>query len=119
MNIQSHIHDILSESMKEEDSGSQPGHDITEQQLLQVLRDRGVVDDIMRNLQFERTQQTGAAARAPVMRGEEPKAATHFVDRDSKMTVPLKKGQYNVTQAKKNTLYFLCLFRNLWKINFL
>ena len=42
MNIQSHIHDILSESMKEEDgSASQQRQDITERELLQVLRERG------------------------------------------------------------------------------
>ena len=58
----------------------------------------GVVDDIMRNLQFERAQQAGVASmRAPAMRGDDQKPATHFVDQESKLAVPLKKGKYPFT----------------------
>ena len=78
MDIQSHIKGVIHES-----SSSHPGS-LREQDLLQALREKGVVDDIMRQLQFDSGGQHMSNG----------KPATHFIDTDDKVAISshLKKG---------------------------
>ncbi|XP_064610638.1 centrosomal protein of 76 kDa-like isoform X2 [Liolophura sinensis] len=71
--VQSRIRETVSEFVREE----QPGRlgPVREDDFIQRLRQRGVIDDIMRQLQFD----DGRGA---------PKAATHGLYADEKLTVP-------------------------------
>ena len=70
----------------------------------------------MRNLQFERAQQAGVGSmRAPAMRGEEQKPSTHFVDRESKLAVPLKKGKDNSLLQHIFRTKTLIIFEHPWR----
>lgn len=91
MDIQSQIRDVLHESIRG-DEAVQEGH-IRGDDLLEALRQKGVVDDILRQLQFDSGgvhpgMQNGALTGAP-------KPATHFIDKDDKLTtaVNARRGE--------------------------
>lgn len=71
MDIQSRIRDILSETIHDEFQGR--SDHVSEQDLMQKLRQKGVVDDILHQLHFN-----GNSAIGP--------PASHFMDRDSHAT---------------------------------
>lgn len=78
MDIQNRIRDILSDTIQQDFMG-QSGK-VGEEELLHKLKQQGLVDDILHQLQF-RGQQGGTTP------------ATHFLDRDDKVTqLPTKKG---------------------------
>lgn len=78
MDIQNRIRDILSDTIQQDFMG-QSGK-VGEEELLHKLKQQGLVDDILHQLQF-RDQQGGTTP------------ATHFLDRDDKVTqLPTKKG---------------------------
>jgi hypothetical protein len=79
MDIQNKIRDILSDTIQQDFMG-QSGK-VGEEELLHKLKQQGLVDDILHQLQF-RGQQGGTTP------------ATHFLDRDDKVThLPTKKGR--------------------------
>ena len=95
MDVQTRIRDVLSTSLLEE---SQEGHasDFGERELLQVLRDQGIIEEVMGRLQFD-----GAIGSTPKprMAPQGPKPAIHFPDKQDKvMGVPLKKGQLTMAE---------------------
>lgn len=78
MDIQNRIRDILSDTIQQDFMG-QSGK-VGEEELLHKLKQQGLVDDILHQLQF-RGQQGGTTP------------AAHFLDRDDKVTqLPTKKG---------------------------
>lgn len=82
MDIQNRIRDILSDTIQQDFMG-QSGK-VGEEELLHKLKQQGLVDDILHQLQF-RGQQGGTTP------------ATHFLDRDDKVTqLPTKKGLVKV-----------------------
>lgn len=82
MDIQNRIRDILSDTIQQDFMG-QSGK-VGEEELLHKLKQQGLVDDILHQLQF-RGQQGGTTP------------ATHFLDRDDKVTqLPTKKGMVKV-----------------------
>ena len=79
MEIQNRVRDIMGEVITEDYSNGQ----VSEQELLQKLKQRGLVDDILQQLQFE-NQGDKQTLRRP---------ATHFQDHDDKVTnLPMKRG---------------------------
>lgn len=77
--MQSRIRDVMSEVITEDYSNGQ----VSEQEIMQKLKERGLVDDLMSNLQFQ-NQGDGQSLRRP---------ATHFLDQDDKVTnLPVKRG---------------------------
>ena len=79
MDIQNRIRDIMGEVITEDYSNGQ----VSEQELLQKLKQRGLVDDILQHLQFD-NRVDGQGMRRP---------ATHFQDKDDKVTnLPVKRG---------------------------
>ena len=80
MNIQSHIKDVIKET-----SQQGPQEPLHEQDLLRALREKGVVEDIMQQLQFD-TGHGHMSTGAP---------ATHFVDKDDRVTATttMKRGE--------------------------
>ncbi|KAJ8303256.1 hypothetical protein KUTeg_019652 [Tegillarca granosa] len=94
MDIQSRIRDILSETIQEEYPGR--GDQIGEQELLSKLKERGVVDNIVEQLQFGGGGGTrGSMAYKP---------ATHFVNKDDALTHPPAK-KANIDPSRRY-LYF-------------
>ncbi|XP_041375156.1 centrosomal protein of 76 kDa-like [Gigantopelta aegis] len=84
MDIQTKIRDILSDTVREEFS-AQHGH-ISEQELMQKLRQRGIVDDILHRIQFD----TETQIIPPV---------SHFQDRDDHVRqMPSKKANIDPTR---------------------
>ncbi|XP_048752411.1 centrosomal protein of 76 kDa-like [Ostrea edulis] len=84
MDIQNKIRDILSDTIQQDFMG-QSGK-VGEEELLYKLKQQGLVDDILHQLQF-RGQQGGTTP------------ATHFLDRDDKVTqLPTKKVNIDPTR---------------------
>ncbi|XP_076112649.1 centrosomal protein of 76 kDa-like [Mytilus galloprovincialis] len=88
--MQSRIRDVMSEVITEDYSNGQ----VSEQEIMQKLKERGLVDDLMSNLQFQ-NQGDGQSLRRP---------ATHFLDQDDKVTnLPVKRA--NIDPSRRY-LYF-------------
>ena len=80
MDIQTKIRDILSDTVHDEFS-THRGR-VSEQELMQKLRQRGIVDDILHRIQFD----SEAQIIPPV---------SHFTDRDDHIRqMPSKKGDF-------------------------
>lgn len=85
MEIQNRVRDIMGEVITEDYSNGQ----VSEQELLQKLKQRGLVDDILQQLQFE-NQGDNQTLRRP---------ATHFQDHDDKVTnLPMKRANIDPTR---------------------
>lgn len=87
MNIQTHIKDVLRDSNKS--SHQEP---FGEQDMLQALREKGVVDDVMRQLQFK---SGGGVIES------DGKPATHFVDRDDKVQLTGQPKTANIDPTRR------------------
>ena len=82
LDVQNRIRDILSETIQEDYLGQRG--DVSEQEILQKLKQQGLVDDLLQQMQV-------SGGHAPP--GGHP--ATHFTDRDDKLTnLPGKRGVY-------------------------
>ena len=94
MDIQSRIKDVLNTSMQN-DAGGQLAH-LREEDLLEALRKKGVIDDVMQQLQFETTHNMSNSENvAPMTNAEEMKPATHYIDKDSRLSAKQTyRGQY-------------------------
>ena len=91
MDVQTRIRDILSESLQDDGEGGGP--EFGEMELLDAVRQRGLVEEIMERLEIGegrgnvRSKVVGQPSRGRV------KPATHFLDKEAPVTtVPLKKG---------------------------
>ncbi|KAK1895479.1 Centrosomal protein of 76 kDa [Dissostichus eleginoides] len=83
MNIHGRIREVLAETVRE-DHG--PAHrSLSQADFLRALQHRGIIDDVMKDLQFTQEVLTDAEPGSP------PKPATHFVDK-------------NITQLKKTNI---------------
>ncbi|XP_060069379.1 centrosomal protein of 76 kDa-like [Ylistrum balloti] len=92
MDVQNRIRDIISESIQDEYPGRMD--QVGEEELLQKLKQRGLVDDILQKLQFD-SSSGGANNGRP---------ATHFLDKDDRLTqLPSKKANIDPT---RRYLYF-------------
>ncbi|XP_071091691.1 centrosomal protein of 76 kDa-like isoform X1 [Haliotis cracherodii] len=86
MDIQSRIRDILSETIHDEFQGR--SDHVSEQDLMQKLRQKGVVDDILHQLHFD-----GNSAIGP--------PASHFMDRDSHATQHTASKRANLDPSRR------------------
>ncbi|XP_032875313.1 centrosomal protein of 76 kDa isoform X3 [Amblyraja radiata] len=86
MNIHGKIRDILSESVREELGKNSQG--LSEADLIQALQRRGIVDDVMKELNFLTEVQDKEATTSS-------KPATHFVDKEP---AELKKTKIDPTR---------------------
>ena len=86
IDVQSRIKNVLAESLSGQNEKRAKGT-ISEADILQALRQKGIVDDVMKQLHFD-GRETGTHIAAEI------KPATHFVDKDDKFAVNLtnKKG---------------------------
>ena len=94
MDVQSHIKDVLSDSVHGD--GDLSGN-INEQDLLQALDRKGIVQQLMQRLNF--SDNRGSTQPALSMQTSEKgssKRATHFVDKTSLLT---KKGTKSGTPS--------------------
>ncbi len=86
VDVQSKIKDVLAESLHRE-SETTPKHATNEADILRALRERGVVEDVMKQLNLG----SGGFTKEP---SAPSKPATHFVNKDEQFAVNLigKKG---------------------------
>lgn len=81
IDIHGKIREVLSETLRNDESNETHRY-LSETDFLRALQRRGIIDDVMRDLQFTQEAATAAEVTSP------PKSATHFVDKD---VVHLKK----------------------------
>lgn len=82
MDLKSQIREVLNEQMSKDDDLSSRGT-IGEEEVLEALKERGLIEEIMRNLHFETELYS---PELPALVGEAPtKNATHFVDPQEKL----------------------------------
>ncbi|XP_071785511.1 centrosomal protein of 76 kDa-like [Asterias amurensis] len=101
MDVQTRIRDVLSSSVLDESRGGRPhppNQGFGEQELVQVLRDQGIIEDVMSQLQF-----SGAAGMQPAPQSrvapKHSRPATHFADKQDRVVgVPLKKANIDPTR---------------------
>ncbi|KAK3086421.1 hypothetical protein FSP39_018251 [Pinctada imbricata] len=91
MDVQNRIRDILSQTIQQDYLGQ--NGDVSEQDILQKLRQQGVVDDLLQQIQFSGGQQASGG-----------RPATHFVDREDKLTQP--PGRKVNIDPTRRYLYF-------------
>jgi hypothetical protein len=106
MDIQTRIRDILCENVRGDDV-LHPDN-LSEEELLLALRQKGVVDEVMQQLQFEQAEKPYDEL------GQSHRRATHFIDKDDYVTsaVPLTKGRWNQFSPSS---FSLVSFKFLWK----
>lgn len=99
MDVQTRIRDILSESLQDDGEGGGP--EFGEMELLDAVRQRGLVEEIMERLEIGegrsnvRPKVVGQPSRGRV------KPATHFLDKEAPVTtVPLKKANIDPTRRQ-------------------
>ncbi|XP_071957356.1 centrosomal protein of 76 kDa-like [Antedon mediterranea] len=93
MDVHSRIRQVLSESIH--DSGASDRNAFGEQELLTALREKGIVDDILQQLQIGQNPEQERYS------SQQPKPATHYVNKNEKTeSVPLRKG--NVDPTRRN-----------------
>ena len=94
MDVQSRIRDVLSSSVLDasREGRSHPStQGFGEQELVQVLRDQGIIEDVMNHLQISGAVGMQSQSRVTP---HQAKPATHFADKGDKLLgVPLKKGR--------------------------
>ncbi|XP_069778555.1 centrosomal protein of 76 kDa isoform X2 [Narcine bancroftii] len=88
MNIHGKIRDILSESVREKLGSSSPG--LSEADLIKALQHRGIVDDVMKELNFLTEVQGQEATTSS-------KPATHFIDKE-----PAELRKTNIDPTRRN-----------------
>lgn len=92
MDVHNKIQEVLVESFQGELPREGDVETIGEQEILEALRKKGIVDDIMQQLQISGTSESHEE-RLPWQQRLSTKPATHHVDRESTFqTVPLNKG---------------------------
>ncbi|XP_041454827.1 centrosomal protein of 76 kDa-like [Lytechinus variegatus] len=99
MDVQTRIRDILSESLQDDGEGTGFG----ETELLDAVRQRGLVEEIMASLEIggEGRSSIGAKVVGQPSRGQVKKPATHFLDKEGPLTsVPLKKANIDPTRRQ-------------------
>ena len=119
MDVQTRIRDVLSSSVLDESRGGRPhppNQGFGEQELVQVLRDQGIIEDVMSQLQF-----SGASGMQPAPQSrvapKHSRPATHFADKQDRVVgVPLKKGNTTtMTTVQKCYPFFSeILWRSPW-----
>ncbi|XP_033119568.1 centrosomal protein of 76 kDa-like [Anneissia japonica] len=92
MDVHSRIRQVLSESIHEL-GGPSSDKEFGEQELLAALREKGIVDDIMRQLQIGEDVGHGQHGQHP------QRPATHYVNKEEKtQSIPLCKGNVDPTR---------------------
>ena len=94
VDIQARIRDIVAGFLQDE-SGSRG--ELGDQEVLDALRQRGLVEEIMARLQIGGSGKDSAGSKVigQPSRGHKARPATHYVNKDDKVaSVPLKKGWY-------------------------
>ncbi|PIK54257.1 putative centrosomal protein [Apostichopus japonicus] len=103
MDVHNKIQEVLAESFQGELPREGDVETIGEQEILEALRKKGIVDDIMQQLQISGTSESHEE-RLPWQQTLSTKPATHHVDRESTFqTVPLNKASVDPT---RRYLYF-------------
>ena len=96
VDIQSRIRDIVAEFMQDE-TGKRG--ELGEQDVMQALRQRGLVEEIMKRLEIGGSGRDSAGSKVigqPSRGHHKAKPATHFLNKDDQVaSVPLKKGWWN------------------------
>lgn len=101
MDVHNKIQEVLTESFHEKGRDTDKDQ-IGEQEILQALREKGIVDDIMQQLQISEGQLE--EERSPWQQRPPRKPATHHVDKDGILqSVPLNKANVDPT---RRYLYF-------------
>ncbi|XP_078607268.1 centrosomal protein of 76 kDa-like [Branchiostoma floridae x Branchiostoma japonicum] len=92
MDVHSRIRDAVSETMEESRVSERGGGAVGEEQVLESLRQRGIIDEILSEMSFE--EEPSRDVRRPA------KPATHFVDREDriKTSTPAKKAAIDPTR---------------------
>ena len=93
MDVQSRIREVLSTSLQSERRAE--ARAFGEAELLGLLREQGVVEDVMERLRFGGgAGSSGTPGPQGGASPKDPRPATHHADgQDKLMGVPLKKGQ--------------------------
>ncbi|XP_071495438.1 centrosomal protein of 76 kDa-like [Diadema antillarum] len=104
MNVQARIRDILSDSIGDKVDESLA---LGEQELLEAVRQRGLVEEIMDRLEIGGRERSSPSGSRSASHGPRSKQATHFINKDDRVsTVPLKKANIDPT---RRYLYFQIL----------
>ena len=88
--VQSRIKDAVKEA-------SQPGTSkgqVSEAAVLEELKGKGVIEELMQQLQFARASQHGLQPKITPQDSSQYKPATHFVNADDKATSAQPKGEF-------------------------
>ncbi|XP_077982929.1 centrosomal protein of 76 kDa-like [Glandiceps talaboti] len=89
MDIQSRVREVLLETIRNEEQLHRSKEPMSEQELMEALRQRGLVDDVMRQLQFDSVPE----------KAERGRPAAHFRDKDDRVKkIPLQKANIDPTR---------------------